>query len=272
MKIFRYIGLFSLICFTFFYTDKIIDVSIMHDKVMMDIQDDKDNYYVKPIDAIIDNDFIIPGNVGREVNVDKSYNEMKRLGYYDSSLLIFDNIYPDKSIFNNYDKYIVKGNVYNKNVSLIFIVKNKNLINNITLIANKKNVIVNYFIDEVFLNNNIDIISTINNNEIYNYGNDGIYSKDNIIIGNNIINNKSNNKANFCLFLNTDSNSLNNCANNKMLSIMPSFVGNFNSIKNKLENGSIILINNTYDLESIIDYINSKGYKIVSLSELVNEK
>ena len=271
MKLFKYIGLFSLVCFTFFYTEKVIDVSIMHDKVMIDIQEDKDNYYIPPKDVIIDDIYIIPGKIGKEVNEKRSYNEMKRLGFYDSSLLIFDDLYPNKSIYNNYDKSIVKGNIYNKNVSLVFIVNNRNLFNIISDIVRNKNVIMNFFIDESFLNNNIDLIKR-DKNYYYNYGNNGIYSKDSIIIGNNIVNNKSNNKSLFCLFLEINSNSLNNCASNKMFSIMPSFNGSYNNVKDKIDNGSIILINNSYELSNIIDYINSKGYKMISLFELVSEK
>ena len=111
----------------------------------------------------------------------------------------------------------------------------------------------------------------LNDYEIYNYGNNGKYTKDNIIITNNIINNKANNKSTYCLFLKKDNDSLNNCKNNKMLSIIPSINGNYNNIKNELKNGSIILINNTQELNNIINYIKNKGYLIDNLSNIVKE-
>ena len=43
------------------------------------------------------------------------------------------------------------------------------------------------------------------------------------------------------------------------------------TIKNNLSNGNIYLINNTQELPSIIEYILSKGYKIVPLSESITE-
>ena len=138
-------------------------------------------------------------------------------------------------------------------------------------IIKNKNTNISFFIDSTFLNNNIDIISKINNYEIYNYGNNGIYTKDNIIITNNIINNKSNNKPTICLFLEKNINSLNNCSDNRMLSIIPSIKGNYKDIKNNLQNGSIILINNTKELSNIIDYIKSKGYSILPLSNIITE-
>ena len=56
-----------------------------------------------------------------------------------------------------------------------------------------------------------------------------------------------------------------------MLSIIPSINGNYNDIKNNIKNGSIILINNTKELPSIIDYIKNKGYKILPLSNIIKE-
>ncbi len=269
MKPFKYIGIIFLICFTFFYTEKIIDVSIMQDSIMIEIQDNKDKYFIEPKNAIIDEIFIIPGNVGKEVNINKSYKEMKRLGYYDESLLCFDEILPEVSIYNNLNKYVIKGNIYAKNVSLIFIIKNKKYFNSILDIINNKKIIGNFFVDNDFLNNNIDMIDT--KHEIYNYGNNGKYTNDNIIVSNNIINNKSGNKSLYCLFLEIDENSHKNCIHNKMLSINPSFLGNINNVKKHLDNGSIILINNTYELSNIIDYIKNKGYNIVPLSNLIVE-
>ena len=43
-------------------------------------------------------------------------------------------------------------------------------------------------------------------------------------------------------------------------------------IKSNIKNGSIIMINNIKELDVIVNYINSKGYNIVSLSELLSEE
>ena len=56
-----------------------------------------------------------------------------------------------------------------------------------------------------------------------------------------------------------------------MYAIIPSLVGDYLSIKDNLENGSIILLNNLNNIEVIIKYINGKGYNIVPLSILLKE-
>lgn len=99
----------------------------------------------------------------------------------------------------------------------------------------------------------------------------GKYTKDNLIITNNIINNKANNKSTYCLFLEKNTESLDLCTNNKMHSIYLSNSSSLFTIKNNLSNGNIYLINNTQELPSIIEYILSKGYKIVPLSENITE-
>ena len=56
-----------------------------------------------------------------------------------------------------------------------------------------------------------------------------------------------------------------------MLSIMPTIKGQYTNITNNISSGSIILIENTQELSSIIKYINTKGYNIVALSKLIVE-
>ena len=271
MKIIKTIGLLSLICFTFFYTEKIMDMAILQDDIMIKLNDVKDKYYVEPINAKIDGDYIIPGKIGKEIDIDKSYSLMKKNGYFDEELIKYKEIYPSISIYNNYDKYIVNGNTYNKKVSLIFIINNKNVLDNILNIIKSKNTDITFFIDSNFLNNNIELLDLINDYEIYNYGNNGVYTMDNLIIFNNIIKNKTKIDKRFCLFLKEDVDSQNNCSNSKILSLIPSVNGDYNSIKNNLSNGNIILINNTYELNNIIDFITSKGYTISKLSQVISE-
>ena len=271
MKFIKLIGLICLICFTFFYTEKIISVGINQDEIMIKLKDLESSYKIEPKNAIINNDTIIPGNIGRELDINKSYKSIKKLGYFEESLLTYKNIYPEISIYNNYNKYIINGNTMNKNISLIYIINNDKTIDNILNIIKNKNTTISFFIDSSYLNNNIEILNKLNNYEIYNYGKNGIYTKDNLIITNNIINNKTNNNSTYCLFLNKNKESLNNCANNKMLSILLLTEGNYNNIKNNIKNGSIINITNTKELSNIIDYIKNKGYTITSLSNNIKE-
>lgn len=271
MKFIKLLGLLCLICFTFIYTEEIITVSIEQDEIMIKLKEIENNYKVEPIDAIISDDTIIPGNIGKYIDIDLTYKQMKKIGYFEESQIIYKPIYPNISIYNNYNKYITIGNTKNKEVSLIYIINNDKTIDNILNIINNKNINISFFIDSSFLNNNINIISKLLDNEIYNYGNKGIYTSDNLLITNNIINNKSNNNSTYCLFLNKNIDSLNNCSNFKMLSIIPSITGNYNDIKQNLKNGSTILINNSKELSNIIDYIQNKGYSIKPLSNIIKE-
>ena len=271
MKFIKLLGLICLICFTFIYTEKIINVSIEKDEIMIKLKEVESNYKTNPIDATIINDTIIPGNIGKQIDIDKTYKKMKQIGYFDESLIIYENIYPNKSIYNNYNKYIISGNTKNKEISLIYIINNDKTLNNILEIINTNNIPISFFIDSTFLNTNINILNKLNKYEIYNYGNNGKYTKDNLIITNNIINNKTNNNSTLCLFLEKNNESLNNCSNIKMLSITPTINGNYNNIKKNIKNGSIILISNTQELTNIIKYIEIKGYNIVSLSNIIKE-
>jgi len=268
MKLMRAIGLISLICFTFFYTEKIIDVSLMQDDIMVEIKDRADEFYVAPRNAVINNKTIIPGKVGLEVDVEKSYRAMKKVGFFEESLLRYNEIYPEVSIYNNYNKYIIKGYQDEKKIALIYIINSENKLKSISNYLQTK---ITFFVDSSFLNNNIDMIYKLRRHEIYNYGNNGSYTKDNLIISNNIINNKANNNSIYCLFLEENQEYLENCSNSKMLAIMPSINGNYTDIKNNITNGSIILINNVLELNNIIRYIDGKGYEIAELSEIIKE-
>ncbi len=271
MKYLKIIGLFALFCLSFICTDKVIDVAINQDSIMVNIKEYAKKNNLKPTNATIIDDTITPGNTGKYINEEKSYKAMKKIGYYEPTLFVYETIYPEISIYNNYHKYIIKGNNSYPNISLIYIINNTATIDNIINIMHKYNIPINFFIDSNILNSNIDLIQKLNKYEIYNYGNNGNYSNDNLIITNNIINNKANNKSTFCLFLKKDTKSLNNCANYKMLSIMPKSNNNYLNIKSNLENGSLFLINNSQELPSIIEYILSKGYNIVPLSTIITE-
>lgn len=96
MKILKIIGLFCLFCFTFMYTDKIIDVTMEQDKIMLDIKEYENKYNKNPINATIINDTIIPGTVGKYIDKENSYKAMKKIGTFTESLLIYK---PQKYLF-----------------------------------------------------------------------------------------------------------------------------------------------------------------------------
>ena len=119
-KIIRIFFIITLVCFSFFYTDRVMNYLNSKDPLMIKINNLKEDYEVSPVNAIIDNDTIIPGKKGLEIDVDKSYEEMKLGGIFREESLVYKDILPSKSLSNNKDKYIIKGNKKNE-VSLLLI-------------------------------------------------------------------------------------------------------------------------------------------------------
>lgn len=271
----KLMGLITLICFSFFYTEKVITVINEYDDLMIILNEVDDSYLVNAIDAITTEKTIIPGISGKKVNVEKSYQNMKQLGIFDENYIIYDVIKPNNLLENNYDKYIIKGNSSKNMVSLVFIVNNN--IDNLLKVINETNISVNLFVDYDYLYNNLNTIKdSIKKYSIYSYGLNGQYDNEVVILSNNLINRVFKNNKNYCLAIVENENTLDICSNNNISTIIPSINGGYNEIKNTLENGSIIYLNNTVktinELKVIVNYIMGKGMKIVDLDTLLNEK
>lgn len=278
-NIIKFLGLLSLICFSFFYTDKVMNVALEQDKIMISINNTKDDYKIEAIDAIIDNDTIIPGIYGKEVDVDKSYNNMRSIGLFHENYFVFKDIKPKVSLEDNLNKYIIAANNNKQFISLIFIIDNDSDLTSVYDIVKLKNVKVNLFFDYEFLNKKVNDLSKIKNARIYSYGENGKYTKDNIMYTNNLIERITKKRANYCLVNNKNSNNLEVCSNNKNYTVYPNIniVDNaLTTIRNKLSKGSLILIDindsNMKQLPSVIDYIVAKGIKIEYLDEILSEK
>ena len=84
-KTFQMIGLISLTCFSFFITEKTAIVVNEMDQIMIEIKEKKDDYKTDSIDAVIENNTIIPGVSSREVDVNKSYKNMKNNGFFNDA-------------------------------------------------------------------------------------------------------------------------------------------------------------------------------------------
>ena len=261
-KFMERIFIILLISFSFFYTDKIINMINHKDPLMKEIESLKSEYDVLPVNAITYNDTIVPGIKGREIDLDKSYDNMKIGGILREDALVFKDLYPTSSINNNIDKYIIKGSSSKKEVSLIVILNNnidkiKN-IDNITIFINHKDITGSN-------------IKKLKDKEIYTYGNNGVYNKEILTSDNTLINTLSNNKSKYCLVKEKNDSILDICSENNMYTIIPNIYGEYYNIKNNLSNGSIILLNNLNNIDIIIKYIESKGYEIVGLNKLLSE-
>ena len=154
-----------LVIFSFYYTNKIIELLKNQDPIMKEIKSRSDKYRIKSKDAIIIDDSIISGKMGKEVDYNKTYSKMKQYGAYNESLTVLKEVKPTISIEDNYDKYIISGNKEKREVSLVFKVLKDTDINKILSILDNNKVYATFFIDGTYLENNINVIKKAKNYE-----------------------------------------------------------------------------------------------------------
>lgn len=278
-NIIKLMGLVVLIGFSFFYTDKVIEVIREEDEIMIELESVKDIYKVLPIDANIVGNTIVPGLEGRNINIDDSYKKMKSNGIFNKNLIVYDVVSPLVSVHNYKDKFIIKGNNNKQMVSIIFILDNDKYFNQIEDILSSKGVIANYFVSYSYLINYSTKIKEVSNHEFYSYGDNGKYSPDNLLFSNNLISRIRDNEAVYCLASNMEEDILELCSENNLYTIVPTIIGDkvpYTNIRTNLSSGSIILLSmnqeTVKELSTIIDYIKGKGYKIGGLSTMLSEE
>ena len=277
-KVFQMIGLISLTCFSFFVTEQTAIVVSDMDEIMIEIKNKKDDYKLDSIDAIIDNNTIIPGVSKREVNVNKSYKVMKTNGYFSDKLFVYDYEKPKISLTDNIDKYIIKGNPSKRMVSLIFRIEKDEDIKDILNIINNYNVKATFFVNYNWFSNNNDLVEELINNDhivsplMEDYTSSDFEWMDMVL---KKINKQS---VGFCYNVNENQSNLEECILKNNYSIKPIEISETTplvDIKEKLESGTILSlkVNSQIkkELSTIIIHIKSKGYKLVNLKDNVLE-
>ena len=277
-NIIKLVGLLMLIGFSFFYTDKVIEVIREEDEIMIKIKSSVPDYKVNPVDATIVKNTIIPGLQGREVNIESSYKKMKEQGVFNPDLFVYEEIDPDNRLENHQDKYIILGNSNKNMVSLLFILDNNRYLEQLDKILTSKETTASFFIDYSYLINNSTRIKEKTNYEFYSYGKEGKYAPDTLLFSNNLISRITKHNAAYCLSTNFDKEVLELCNKNNLYTINPNIIATttpYKVVKNNLTSGSMILLKNTQEviaeLPLIIDYIKGKGYQLTSLSQLLSE-
>lgn len=277
-KAFQMIGLISLTCFSFFVTEQTATVVNDMDEIMIEIKAKKDEYKLSSIDAIIEDNTIIPGVSERNVNINKSYKAMKNNGYFSDKLFVYDYTYPKVSLTDNIDKYIIKGNPSKRMVSLIFTLQADEDITDILNIINNYNAKSTFFVNYNWFSNNNELVEElINKGHIVSpfmedYSSSDFEWMDMVL--------KKINKQNigFCYNINENKDNLEECMLKSNYTIKPIEISEKTplvDIKEKLESGSLLSLKvNTQvkkELSTIIIHIKSKGYKLVNLEENVLE-
>jgi len=276
-KTFEIIGVFTLLLFSFVFTEKTAYVAINQDDLMKQIESVKEAYTTNILEPIITENTFIPGKCGLEIDTKASYQKLKKIGVFNENLLVFKEICPKEKLKNNKNKFIISGNKEEKNVSLLFIVNETNNLNTVLQILNNEEVNANIFVDgSIFENNNDLIIEISKNHLIGNLSYNGDYNNPSFIWMTTVIKKFNDN---YCYTETKDESILNICFKNNSYTIIPTTIIKNNptlNLNKNLANGSIIslYINNELlnELKLMIKHIKSKGYKIVTLSELLKEK
>jgi len=281
-KSLQLIGLTILIGFSFFYTDKVVNVVRDQDPLMIKIHEYEDSFNKGSVNAFIEDDSIIPGINACVVDTISSYSNMKKVGSYSSNMIEYKEIKPKLSLDKVYNKYIIKGNKSRSEVALVFKLNDNKYLTNILDALSKKNIKASFFVDGQSIEESTkDIYRIINKgHEIYNGGYDGEYDKDLLVWTNNMIENLSYNKSKYCLVTKDNKTVLDICSKNKMYTIKSNLVVNygsmFNSIKPSIEKGSIIVFEvndkTQLELDKALLFLSSKGFTYNVLSNHLSEK
>ena len=118
MKYFKYALVITLCVLSFYASDRLILYVENLSPLMKEIKMYEDTLYESPVNAIIEDNTIISGKNGRELNKRESYLKMNDFGSFNETFFVYDYIKPDISLKDNLDKIII-GNVDNSKIALI---------------------------------------------------------------------------------------------------------------------------------------------------------
>lgn len=274
-KTLEMIGLTVLICFSFILTEKTSTIMKDNDEIMTSLKENRETFEYASIDAKILNDEIIPGISGKVVDIEESYQAMKKVGSYKTNLMVYKTILPEVSLTDNYDKYVVSGNRSKKQIALIFKIDNNQKIDDIVALLNKNKMQANFFVSSDWASSNINKIKDMSGSG-YNFGK--LKYDDNNDLFKSIIKINTKQINHYCYSEEKNTKLLESCSKNKEYTILPSIVINDNllaTLMKNIQSGSIISIsinkNTSKELATTLDYIKSKGYRVVNLDNLLTE-
>lgn len=279
-KFFQFLGLSTLFAFSFFYTEKTVSVVKEFDDIMIEIKEVAEKRKIKSEDASIEKDTIVPGRNGEEVDINKSYQKMRKYGKYDEKLLYMEEFSPKISIVKNYQKYVVGGNEEKRQVSFIFLLHDTEHIEDLVKISEEFHIKFNFFIESDWLErNNQTLLDLVNQGHTI-----GNLSRDNNVLDSNyswvdtVIKRIAKQKAGYCYAEKKNKDALAICSASQNYTILPSIIVKehpYKTIKEKVTSGSIISMEvnqtNLDELPIIIKYLESKDYKITNLETHLSE-
>lgn len=253
----KYILFSILVLLSFYTTNKTANLVRNQDPILKEIRNISLEKKEDFVNAVIEDNYIIPGMYGSIIDELKSLAKMKEQDVFNNLYLVSQPIKPDISLSDNLDKIIIKGNSKKQQISFVidensskkikdYLVKNSI---KASLLITKDNFSKDSYFEQI-------------NNDFKNYKE----------LDKTLKKNKIN--TNICVLDNNNSN-LKFCKSKKKYLVKPGmFLDNANiiEIKTKLDSGSIIYIKDATYLDCLVEYIKSKDLKIVPLSQLISEK
>lgn len=255
MKYVKYALVITLCVLSFYASDRLILYVENLSPLMKEIKMYEDSLYESPVNAIIEDNTIITGKNGRELNKRESYLKMNDFGSFNETFFVYDYIKPKISVMDHLDKVII-GNVSDTDVALI--VDNKT--------------IEEYLLTEkIKFSKIITKQDEINKKEI-TYIN-GASDEDDFNDIRRFLK-KNNLNKNVCI---VDLSNHTACINNKSFIIKPTIElksSNISSYINNTKGGSIIKIDKNLTLNEFKVYLSKLKYnnlEIVDLIDLIKE-
>ena len=253
----KYILFSILVLLSFYTTNKTANLVRNQDPILKEIRNISLEKKEDFVNAVIEDDYIIPGMYGSIIDELKSLAKMKEQDVFNNLYLVSQPIKPDISLSDNLDKIIIKGNSKKQQVSFVidensskkikdYLVKNSI---KASLLITKDNFSKDSYFEQI-------------NNDYDNY-----QELDKLL-------KKSKLNTNICL-VNDNNSFLKLCQKKKKYLVKPSLsLDNTNiiEVKEKLDSGSIIYLKSINYLDCLVEYIKSKDLKIVPLSLLISEK
>lgn len=279
-RLFEIIGLATLMFFSIMITHKTEIVFENVDNIMIEIKEKSEIYKQMEVDAKIDGDTIIPGKYGRSVNIKKSYQQMKKYGAFKEEMLVYNLKKPKISLSDYKDKYIINGYPKDRKISLIFKINNyEGNIDEVLKILDSDNIKATFFVDDEWFSEHNSLINDLINQQhtigLLSHNLD--YQDSSFGWMDTIIKSVTKQKQGYCYYTDKREN-LDSCVLLNNYTIKPIEISEnlFYEVKKNLNNGVMVSFNLNkqlvHELKTIISYINTKGYSLVSLENLLSEK
>ena len=104
-KYFEYFIIILLFVISLIYTDNITNIAKDNDPIMKKIKDISNNFKIESANAEINGNNITPGINGCEIDISKSYENMKKINSYNDKMIKYKDVIPEITIHNIYDKF-----------------------------------------------------------------------------------------------------------------------------------------------------------------------